>query len=151
MIGDICAEIKNYFTYEDDKYIGDWVISNGQVSPTIDFPTDYIRIVGSRLNDGVHKRGEQGFDLVDEAFHGAIWIMSPTADFLALAAEIASWQEANGNINSANMSPFQSESFGGYSYSKGSNYSASSGSSAPTTTWQSQYASRLSIYRRIRV
>ena len=151
MIGDICAEIKNYFTYEDDKYIDDWVISNGQVSPTIDFPTDYIRIVGSRKNDGVHKRGTNGFALVDEEFHGAIWIMSMPADFLALVAEITAWQEVNGNVNSANMSPFQSESFGGYSYSKGSNYNAANGSSAPTVTWQSQFKDRLNIYRRIRV
>lgn len=151
MIGEICAEIKNYFTYEEDKHINDWVISNGQVSPSLDFPTDYIRIVGSRLNDGVHKRGENGFNLVDESFHGGIWIMSPSADFLELVEEIKSWQDANGKIDSANMSPFQSESFGGYSYSKGSNYRANSGNSAPVVTWQSQYANRLSIYRRIRV
>ena len=55
MIGEICAEIKNYFTYEEDKHIGDFVISNGQISSVVAFPTNYIRIIGSRLNDGVHK------------------------------------------------------------------------------------------------
>ena len=152
MIGEICAEIKNYFVYEDDIHIGDWEISNGQISPVIVFPTDYIRIVGSRLNDGVYKVSDLvEHPLKDELFHGAIWIMSPTADFLALVDEISAWQDKNGGVDSANMSPFQSESFGGYSYSKGTNYSASQGSSAPTTTWQAQFANRLSRYRRIRV
>lgn len=150
MIGEICAEIKNYFTYEDDKYIGDFVISSGQISPVIDFPTDYIRIIGSRLNDGVHKKKDGVFQLIDESFHGAIWIMSPTADFLALIEEIEAWQTANGSVNSAAMSPFQSESFGGYSYSKASGGSSDSGASS-VPTWQATYASRLNQYRRARV
>lgn len=150
MIGEICAELKNYFTYDADKHISDFTISNGAISPSFDLPTDYIRIVGSRLNDGVHKKKNGAFQLVDETFHGGIWVMSPPADFLALVAEIEAWQTKNGGADSAAMSPFQSESFGGYSYSKSSGGSASgSGSSVPT--WQSTYASRLNMYRRIRI
>ena len=147
MIGEICAEIKNYFTYEGDKHIDNYAISDGQISPVVDFPTDYIRIIGSRLNDGVHKKNKDGeFVLQDEEFHGAIWIMSPTDDFLSLVAEIEAWQAKNGGANSAAMSPFSSESFGGYSYSKASG--ANGGSSL---TWKDQYGSRLNQYRRIRV
>lgn len=148
MLGEICADIKNFFTYKDDIHVGDFVIESGTISPALDIPTDYIRIVGSRLNDGVHKRGKDGFVLVDEAFHGAIWIMSPPADFLALAAEIEAWQDKNGGIDSAAMSPFNSESFGGYSYSK-SGGSAAGGSSSAGASWQSAFATRLKIYRRI--
>lgn len=152
MLTEICAEIKNYFSYESDRHIGDFAIVDGQITPSIDFPTDYIRIIGSHRNDGVHERNaETGkFDLVDEdKFHGAIWIMSPPNHFLSLVAEIKEWQNMNGGASSQAMSPFQSESFGGYSYSKASGGSVESGgSSAPT--WQSQYASRLSIYRKIR-
>lgn len=151
MLGEICASIKNYFTYRDDIHIGDWSITSGAISPALVIPTDYIRIVGSRLNDGVHKRNKQGgFDLTDEDFHGGIWIMSPPADFIALAEEIAAWQDKNGAIDSAAMSPFNSESFGGYSYSK-SGGNASGGSSSGGANWQSAFASRLNIYRRIRV
>ena len=150
MIGEICAEIKNYFTYEEDRHLGDWVISDGTISPSLDLPTEYIRIIGSRLNDGVHKVSELD-KLLDEEFNGAIWIMSPTADFLSLVAEIEAWQEKNGSIDSVNMSPFQSESFGGYSYSKGSVGNSASGSGSSVPTWQSTYASRLNQYRRIRV
>lgn len=150
MIGEICAEIKNYFTYAEDRHIDDWTISGGNLTPSLSFPTDYIRIVGSRLNDGVHKVSDLVQNpLKDESFHGAVWIMSPPNDFIALCAEIEAWQEMNGGVSSANMSPFQSESFGGYSYSKSSGGSGS-GSRGSVPTWQSQYAKRLDLYRRIR-
>lgn len=150
MIGEICAEIRNYFTYDEDKHIGDFVIDNGQISPIIDFPTDYIRIVGSRLNDGVYKVSDLVRNpLKDESFHGGIWVMSPPADFLALVAEIAAWQEKNGGADSNAMSPYQSESFGGYSYSKASSNTDGGGSTVPT--WQGAYVSRLNRWRRARV
>lgn len=147
MIGEICAEIKNFFTYEEDRHIGDFEISDGQVSPVLDFKTDYIRIVGSRLNDGVHKVSEM--NLKDEKFHGAIWIMSIPEDFLALVSEIEAWKEKYGGVDSQAMSPFQSESFGGYSYSKASGGNTESGGSS-VPTWKSTFASRLNIYRRAR-
>ncbi len=146
MLTEICADIKNYFTYEQDKHIGDFAIVDGIITPPFDILTDYIRIVGSHLNDGVHKLSDA--DLVDEGiFHGAVWVMSPPAAFLQLAKEISDWQTKNGALDSAAMSPFNSESFGGYSYSK------SGGSSAGISTganWKSAFASRLNVYRRIR-
>lgn len=149
MLTEICAEIKNYFTLECDKHIGDFAVVDGAIAPSFDFPTGYIRIIGSRLNDGVHKISDG--DLVNEGkFHGAIWMMSPPAHFLALAEEIESWQEANGKADSIAMSPFQSESFGGYSYSKAGGGSSSNGVDQIGPTWQSQYAKRLNIYRKIR-
>lgn len=150
MIGEICAEIKNYFVLEGDIHVGDWEISDGQISPSLDFPTEYIRIVGSRLNDGVYKVSELATKLKNETFHGGIWIMSPPAAFLALVSEIEEWQDVNGGVNSTNMSPYTSESFGGYSYSKASGGNIDTGGAA-VPTWQTQYANRLKIYRRIRV
>lgn len=148
MLSTVCAEIKNYFTYAGDKHFGDFAIVGGVITPSLDFPTDYFRIVGSHKNDGVHKTTDV---LEDEGqFHGAIWIMSPPKDFLDLVAEIEAWQEKYGGVDSALMSPFQSESFGGYSYSKASGGSGLSGASS-VPTWQSMYASRLNAYRRIRV
>lgn len=149
MLFEVCSEIKNFFTYESDKHIGDFAIIDGLIAPSFDIPTDYIRIIGSHLNDGVHKLSDA--DLVDEErFHGAIWVMSPPKAFLDLVSEIEAWQDENGKADSAAMSPFQSESFGGYSYSKASGGSGSAGSSS-VPTWQSTFASRLKIYRRIRL
>ena len=82
MLTEVCANIRNYFTYEGDKHFGDFAIIDGLITPSFNIPTDYIRIVGSHKNDGVHKLSDT--NLVDEdKFHGAIWVMSPPADFLA--------------------------------------------------------------------
>lgn len=145
MLSQICAEIKNYFAHEEDRYIDDWTIEDGIISPSLDFKTDYIRIIGSHLNDGVYK--VSNMTLRDESFHGAIWLMSLPADFLALAEEIKTWQDVNGKPDSSAMSPFYSESFGGYSYTKSAGSVHNQGAS---TTWQSVYASRLNMYRKIR-
>lgn len=147
MLDEICAEIKNYFWRNaDDIFIGDFTISGGIISPPFDFDDcDYIRIVKSKKNDGVHKVSEM--QLADESFHGAIWRMYPPISFLNLVAEIEQWQTKNGAFDSVAMSPFNSESFGGYSYSKNSDNSVGN-SSVPT--WQSVYASRLKRYRRLR-
>lgn len=149
MIGEICAEIKNYFVQnENDKHFGKWSIINGAISPSINFPTNYIRIVGSRFNDGVHRVNDD--DLIDETeFDGAIWIMSPPKSFLDLVKEITEWQTKNGSIDSVAMSPFSSESFGGYSYTKSAG--ASSDGSGGGANWRAMFASRLNIYRRIRI
>lgn len=146
MLTAICAEIRNYFTYESDKHFGDFAIVDGLITPSFDIATNYIRIAGSRKNDGVHCVNDA--DLVDEGtFHGAIWVMSPPTPFLNLCVEITDWQNKYGNIDSQAMSPFNSESFGGYSYSKSGNVSGSGAAG----TWQAAFAQRLNIYRKIRV
>lgn len=147
MLDVICAEIRNFFTYDSDKHVGDYAIEDGVITPSFDFKTEYIRIVGSRKNDGVYKVSEM--ELTDEGkFHGAIWEMSIPKSFLDLAKEIADWQEKYGGVDSTAMSPFQSESFGGYSYNKASNGNSSS-SSFTVPTWKSVYASRLNAFRKI--
>lgn len=146
MLTEICQEIKNYFTYKEDKHIGDFAIINGQISPSVNLITDYFAIFGSRKNNGVHKVSDN--DLQDEPkFHGSIWIMSPPQAFLELVEEIEQWQAKNGAADSVAMSPFVSESFGGYAYSKGGGTYDSSG----VTTWKNAYATRLKAYRRIRL
>ena len=153
MLGLVCAEIRNFFTYDSDKHFGDFSITDGVITPSFDIRTDYIRIVGSRKNDGVYKTE----DLLDpdknplrdeDKFHGAVWEMSVPQDFLDLVAEIEAWQDKYGGVDSTLMSPFQSESFGGYSYSKASGGS-DSGSSVPS--WKDIYGSRLNVFRKIRI
>lgn len=149
MLNEVCAEIRNYFTYSRDIHIADWVISNGIITPLLDIPTDYIRIVGSRLNDGVHKISEM--QLEDETFHGAIWIMSPPKDFLTLVSEIESWQATNGAADSHAMSPFNSETLGAYSYSKSGIARGNNQGTTPNATWKDVYATRLNRFRRVRI
>ena len=128
------AKYYGRFTIENSALVGDYGIAMGQ----------FYRIIGSALNDGVYRYGSEQLD--DEEFDGAIWLMGVPKDVRDLVNEITLWQEKYGNIDSANMSPFQSESFGGYSYSKASGSSASS-SSVPT--WQSVFADRLGRYKKL--
>lgn len=149
MLNEVCAEIRNYFTYSRDIHIADWVISNGIITPLLDIPTDYIRIVGSRKNDGVYK--VSSMQLQDETFHGAIWIMSPPKDFLDLVVEIQTWQATNGTADSMAMSPFNSETLGAYSYSKSGIARGNNQGTTPNATWKDVYATRLNRFRRVRI
>lgn len=139
-------ELKNYFDKAQPKFFGEIVIEDGKITnqeflDTIK-PNQYFRIVGSILNDGVYCFKEE-LILEDEAFNGAIWLMAIPKAVLELATEIENWQTEYAN---ALNSPFQSESFGGYSYSK-----ASGKNGGGAVTWQDVFATRLNLYRRIRI
>lgn len=144
MLNEICAEIRNYFCKAEDRIIGDWSIVDGRIVPSVDLADgQYYRIIGSVFNDGVHKSDEV---LADEAeFHGAIWKMRVPQDVIQLADDIEVWKTKNADTIA---SPYVSESFGGYSYSKGS---GSDGTIGVSWKNQSEFASRLRPYRRIRV
>lgn len=151
MIDSICREIKNYFSDENDRFIGDFFIVDGEFSPSFSIQDgQYYRIVGSVFNDGVYIRGQE--ELKDETFNGAIWLMKPPKDFLKLVEDIEAWQEKYGGVDSVSMSPYSSESFGGYSYSKAVSTFASGNSSGQSgLTWQSEFSDRLAPYGRVRI
>lgn len=148
MLTEICAYLKNYFSAEEDRFVGDFSVVNGAVTPSVQLAENqYYRIVGSVFNDGVHRSDET---LTDEGvFHGAVWKMRIPQAVIDLSDDIAAWQAENGSSQSANMSPFASESFGGYSYTKASGFGSASGGS-PYATWQNMFANRLNPYRKIR-
>lgn len=151
MLDAVCREIKNYFVYNDsDKIIGDFAIVGGQITPSVDIQEgQYYRIVGSAFNDDVYIKGQE--TLTDERqFRGGIWLMRPPKEFLNLVKDIEDWQNNYGGVNSVLMSPFTSESFGGYSYSKDTGSGGGSNGQSGLT-WQSVFANRLSPYRRIRL
>lgn len=146
MLTELCAEIRNYFIRGyGDIHSGTFTISGGSIE-ALPFLLDgqYFRIVGSVFNDGVWKYGEDN-ELKDEVFSGAVWAMAVPSAVIALSDEIDQWVEDNADVLS---SPYQSESFGGYSYQKGTSYANDSKSAYG---WKDQFASRLSPYRRISV
>lgn len=143
---EVCANIKNYFV--KDIRPGAYTITPG-AAPTELLAGQYFRIVGSVLNDGVWQNTSEDLaQLRAETFTGEIWSMSVPRDFEDLCNDIEAWRKKNEAADSANMSPFTSESFGGYSYSKGGSGSNGGGSAV---TWQNQFRSRLNTYRRISV
>ena len=142
MLDELCAEIRNYFVQsENDKHAGTYTINGGTFSPPLDFlkAGQYFRVVGSALNDGVYKNDGCGV-LTDEEFDGSIWAMSVPPAVVALADRIKEYKDSN----AAKPSPFVSESFGGYSYSKGQNAAG-----AANNSWQAVFADELRKWRRI--
>lgn len=150
MLTELCAEIRNYFLrdYRKDIHAGTFTVSGGGIE-ALSFLQNgqYYRIVGSAFNDGVWKYGEVNSSMKDETFSGAVWAMAVPPAVIALSEEIDNWVEANSDVLS---SPFQSESFGGYSYVKGSGHVGSSGRNT-VYSWQDQFSAKLSPYRRISV
>ena len=147
MLTEVCAEIRNYFIRGyNDIHSGTFTISNGSIE-ALSFLLDgqYYRIVGSVFNDGVHKYGDNKDVLIDEVFTGAVWAMAVPPAVIALSAEIDDWVAANADVLA---SPYQSESFGGYSYTKGGSYA---NDNKAAYGWKDQFASKLSPYRRISV
>lgn len=144
MLTEIFQYLRNWF--EKTKYFGDFVVSGSTVtfsdgSPLPLLTGQYFRIIGSVLNDGVYEYGNT--TLKAESFNGAIWSMSVPPALISTIADIKNWVTNN---TEAINSPYQSESFGGYSYSYGYN---SSGNSVSGASWQSQFAVRLAPWRKI--
>ena len=152
MISELCQELNNWFDEKSDgtknRYFGSFVISQGMIDLSeIDIKSNqYFRIVGSAFNDGVHKYPTS--NLTDEVFDGAVWVMSIPKEVLNLAKRIEDWSEKYLTADSVAMSPFTSESFGGYSYSKSSG--SGGNGEAQALSWQRQFQSSLNKWRKIR-
>lgn len=140
MLTELCQELKNYFVRDIEN--GTFVIEGGSVSGLQLINGQYFRIVGSTMNDGVHRFPTH--DLINETFEGAIWSMAVPPSVIDLASDIECWNTANANILN---SPYTSESFGGYSYTKSSSYN----SDGSVFGWKNQFASQLNRWRKIHV
>lgn len=141
MLSELCKELNNWFCTK--MYFETFTIEDGTL--TLDDLQDgqYFRIVGSVFNDGVYQYPATGLN--DETFDGAVWAMAIPQEVIALSSEIEEWVNKYATVDSSAMSPYQSESFGGYSYSK-----ASSGDENGGNTWQSVFRSRLNQWRKVR-
>ena len=139
MLEQVLMNIRNWFTVDGGIHSGTFTIEDGGITLPFLANGQYFRIIGSVFNDGLHQY--PAADLVDEEFSGAIWALAIPAAVVDLADEIGAWQEKNGE---ASASPYQSESFGGYSYSK-----ATDSVSGGAVTWQSAFKKQLSVWRKI--
>lgn len=148
MLAELCKELKNWdFNHRAEKHIGDITINEGNLVGFDDKISEnqYFRIVGSRFNDGIYQYPAE--NLTDETYHGAVWAMYIPIEVIELSDEIEQWKTKYESVNSSNMSPYTSESFGGYSYSKSGG--GSSDGNAGSGTWQTAFANRLNKWRKI--
>ena len=134
-VGDVCAEIRNYFVLPDGIHTGSYAISDGSIVLPFLADGQYFRIVGSVFNDGVYQYPTA--DLTDETFRGAVWAMAPERAFLDVVDEIKAYAQTD----AAQVSPYQSESMGGYSYSLRAG--------SDPASWQSVFRRRLNRWRKM--
>ena len=142
MLTELCQELRNWF--EREKHTGTFTIQDGNIAADFLVPGQYFRIMGSIFSDGVHLYPSE--DLPDETFEGQVWALAIPPHIVVLSEEIDAWRAKYEGADSAALSPFQSESFGGYSYSKGS---GSSGGSSGGVSWRNAFASKLNAWRKI--
>lgn len=143
---EVCEYLNNYFPKMILK--GEFTISDGAITPDGILEGQYFRILGSVFNDGVHHYpAAKGSELKDETFEGTITLMAVPETVISTARDIAEWAALYQGATSPAMSPYTSESFGNYSFSKPS---ASSGTGGDATSWQGVFGARLNKYRRLR-
>lgn len=152
MLTEICQYLHNWFNRKPDgsdyqKQSGTIAIENGELITSILADGQYFRVIGSLFNDGVHKYGDSSDTLRDEEFEGEIWSMGVPLEIVKLAEDIDAWMAKYGTVDSEAMSPFSSESFGGYSYNKQQGFASTGG--GMLTTWESIFSDRLSPWRKI--
>lgn len=138
MLENVLRSLKNWFLRE--THGGTYTITGGKIALDFLQTGQYFRIIGSVFNDGVHQYSDE-IALTDETFAGEIWALGIPKAFLELYEEIVQWQEKNGE--SAN-SPYQSESFGGYTYTR-----ATDTKTGGAVTWESAFRSRLNQWRKL--
>ena len=143
MLTELCQELHNWF--EREKRSGSFRIANGMLEADFLLPGQYFRVMGSLFNDGVHQYGNDFLN--DEDFTGSVWSLAIPVAVIKLSEDIDAWRAKYEAPDSSAMSPYMSESFGGYSYSKGSAISGTGTGGA--TSWRTSSASRMNAWRKI--
>ena len=146
----VMREVCNYFIRRDDIrcYEGTVTIDE-EKNISIEVPSPYIIIRGSRKNDGLyfmdteHKIHPIIFEEGDvhpvpETFKGRIWFSYPTQDFLALCDDVNQYSKSV-DITSR---PVVAEKFGA------SERSYAKGESGGSITWQESFGNALRSYRK---
>lgn len=138
----VMGECRNHFIRTTRT--GDFTITGGVLTGAEGWllPGQYYWVRGSVFSDGVHRYGDADDTLTDETFSGRVDALAPPPDFLSLAAEIADWQ---GKYGDAAASPFSSENFGGYGYTKASGVTQDGGVGG----WEAAYSAKLARYRKL--
>lgn len=145
MLEEVLRNLNNWFEVPGKRLTGFFEVSGGCIGLPDGWLLDgqYFRIEGSVMNDGLHQW--PAYDLVDEGFEGEVQALAVPMAVQDLADRIEIWWEKYGK---AAESPYQSESFGGYSYTKASGGESQNGSQGGYT-WQSAFRSELNRWRKL--
>lgn len=136
MLYQVMRHIRNFFPGKTQE--GDFKIENQSIDlSAFVLSGQYILIEGSALNDGVYLY-DDSMTLLDESFNGRITALNVPKDFLATVKDMEEYV-ATGKDNS----PYTSESFGGYSYTRATN------ASGDLATVFDVFRARLNAWRKV--
>lgn len=134
MITEVLDYLHNWFIKETK--IGTFEINGNIITPCEAIEGQYIRIEGSIFNDGVYKYSVDSFQK-DETFKGTVYLLAIPKDLESICSEIQTFVEEQDH------STIQSESFGGYSYTK------KSGVNGNSYSWVDEFRNRLKRWRKL--
>ena len=149
MLQQVCEYVHNYFI--KDRFEGKYEIADGMISlPLLD--GQRFLIEGSVLNYGMYTYHDNGIKndddseaagLHDETFVGTICALAVPPAVIALAGEIKTWVDQNGEVVN---SPYTSESvLGVYSYTKNTSGSGAGGA----VSWMDVFKDSLNRWRKV--
>lgn len=138
MLEAVLKHLNNWFVSPDGIHQGTFTIEDGSIDLS-EFLLDgqLFRICGSVFNDGVYANPAE--TLTDETFTGTVWALRVPPALIDLVHDIEAYEASDGS----KPSPYKSESFGGYSYTR-----ATDADGAPLS-WKKVFRSRLNEWRKI--
>ena len=134
MFAEVLDYLHNWFV--KSRVDGEFTIEANVLTPCDALVGQYIRIEGSIFNDGVYKYGVDSF-VAEETFKGSVYLLAIPKDLENLVAEISTF------VDEHEVSDIQSESFGGYSYTK------KSGENGNSYGWVDEFRGRLKRWRKL--
>jgi hypothetical protein len=136
-LADVLGYLRNWFVCGMTS--GTFAIDGGELdAPELELQDgQYIRIVGSVFNDGLHVANDD--TLTDETFTGTVYALAIPADILALVEDIEAYRDATETAGA----PVVAESFDGYSYKLATNHDGN------ILSWVDRFRSRLNRWRKI--
>lgn len=137
MLEAILNHLHNWFLIPGAARCGTFEVASGTLEVDFLQYDQYYRIEGSVFNDGLHQN--PGADMKDEVFNGTVYPMAVPVAVIKLSERIKKWCESNPESDKV------SESFGGYSYSKG----GSGTQNADVGGWQVAFRKELSQWKKV--
>jgi hypothetical protein len=136
MLEAILNHLHNWFLIPGAARCGTFEVASGTLEVDFLQYDQYYRIEGSVFNDGLHQN--PGADMKDEVFNGTVYPMAVPVAVINLCEKIEKWCEDNPESDKI------SESFGGYSYSRGTD-----GNGTVSGGWQMAFRKELNVWKKV--
>lgn len=137
MLETVLNHLHNWFEIRGAARTETFSIVSGALKADFLLDGQYYRITGSVFNDGLHRYPYDEEDyLMDETFNGTIVPLAIPKSVIQITEKIKTWCDANPQTDKV------SESFDGYSYTKGD-------AGADESGWQAVFRKELNAWKKV--